>query len=226
MNSKIKVLFIDDELPIRRLLDLILKEEGYAAIEAPNGKEGLAVASMRNPDVILLDLGLPDMSGEEVLKSIRQWSRAPIIILTANKSDDEKVKLLDLGADDYLVKPFSNPELLARIRVAIRHLKKDIDSPLLSFDDLEVDLAGYEARVKGKNIKLTSKEFEFLKILSLNEGKIVTQSQILNEIWGPNNESNSHYLRVYVAQLRKKIERPLGKKIIITEPGIGYRLKI
>lgn len=224
MNSKIKVLFIDDEQPIRKLLGHILSTEGYAIFEADSVKSGLAAASLNSPDVILLDLGLPDGSGEDVLKMLREWTNAPIIVLTANKTDDEKVKLLDLGADDYLVKPFHAPELLARIRVALRHLQKDSANPLIKLGDLSIDLSGHLVKVKGAEVKLTSKEYEFLKILAKNAGKIVTQTQILTEIWGPNNENNSHYLRVYVAQLRKKVEEPLGKKIIVTESGIGYRL--
>lgn len=226
MNSKIKVLFIDDEQPIRKLLGHILTTEGYTILEAASVKEGLAVASLDSPDVILLDLGLPDGTGEDVLRKLREWTKAPIIVLTANKADDEKVKLLDLGADDYLVKPFHAPELLARIRVALRHLQKDSANPVITLGDLSIDLSGHLVKVKGLEIKLTSKEYEFLKILAKNAGKIVTQTQILNEIWGPNNQNNSHYLRVYVAQLRKKVEEQLGYKIILTESGIGYRLRI
>lgn len=224
MTTKIKVLFIDDEQPIRKLLNHILSSEGYFTFEASNVKEGLNLASLHSPDIILLDLGLPDGSGEDVLKKLREWTKAPIIILTANKADDDKVKLLDMGADDYLVKPFHAPELLARIRVALRHLSRDEANPIISIGDLSIDLSGHQVRVKGEEIKLTSKEYEFLKILAKSAGKIVTQTQILNEIWGPNNENNSHYLRVYVAQLRKKVEEPLGQKIIVTESGIGYRL--
>lgn len=226
MNSKIKVLFIDDEQPIRKLLAHILSTEGYFIFEADSAKAGLTAASLNSPDVIILDLGLPDVSGEDVLRKLREWTKAPIIILTANKADDEKVKLLDLGADDYLVKPFHAPELLARIRVALRHLKKDSANPVITLGDLSIDLSGHLVKVKGVEVKLTSKEYEFLKILALNAGKIVTQTQILTEIWGPNNENNSHYLRVYVAQLRKKVEEPLGQKIIVTESGIGYRLLV
>lgn len=226
MTNKMKILFIDDEQPIRKLLGHILSTEGYAIFEADSVKAGLAAASLNSPDVILLDLGLPDGSGEDVLRKLREWTKAPIIILTANKADDEKVKLLDLGADDYLVKPFHAPELLARIRVALRHLKKDSSNPVITLGDLTIDLSGHLVKVKGVEVKLTSKEYEFLKILAKNAGKIVTQTQILTEIWGPNNENNSHYLRVYVAQLRKKVEEPLGQKIIVTESGIGYRLLV
>jgi two-component system, OmpR family, KDP operon response regulator KdpE len=225
MNHKVKVLFIDDEQPIRKLLKHILSDEGYTIFEASNVKEGITQASLNIPDIILLDLGLPDGSGEEVLKTLREWTQAPIIILTANKADDDKVKLLDMGADDYLVKPFHAPELLARMRVALRHLHKD-DNPLIQIGNLSIDLSGHLVKVKDEEIKLTAKEYEFLKILAKSAGKIVTQGQILKEIWGPNNEENSHYLRVYVAQLRKKVEEPLGRKLIVTESGIGYRLLV
>lgn len=226
MSSKVKILCIDDELQIRRLLHHILTTEGYVTFEAATGKEGVSMAAMYMPDVILLDLSLPDLNGEEILKLIREWSKAPIIVLTANKADDDKVRLLDCGADDYLVKPFHAPELLARIRVALRHSHKEEIGAVLTLGGLIIDLNGHSVTVNGQEVKLTSKEYEFIKVLARNSGKIVTQTQILNEIWGPNNDHNSHYLRVYVAQLRKKIEEPLGKKIIITEAGIGYRLVV
>ncbi len=225
MNKKVKILYIDDEAPIRKLLHHILISEGYELYEAINGEEGLKLAATYLPHVILLDLGLPDHDGKEVLKRLREWTSTPVIILTANKADDEKVKLLDSGADDYLIKPFHAPELLARIRVALRHLHNDQEkNPILKFGNLEIDLNGHEVKINDHSVKLTAKEFEFFKILALNAGRIVTQTQILKEIWGPNMEKNSHYLRVYVAQLRKKVEEPLGRKVIITEAGIGYRL--
>ncbi|MBF0367271.1 MAG: response regulator transcription factor [Oligoflexia bacterium] len=224
MTKKYKILYIDDEVTIRKLLFHLFTANGYAPYEAASGEEGLNMAASQTPDIIILDLDLPDIKGDEVLVRIREWSKTPIIVLTANKEDDDKVKLLDLGADDYLIKPFHPPELLARIRVAIRHLERNQELPLLTFGELSIDLAGHEVKVRGFSIKLTSKEFDFFKILALNAGRIVTQTQILKTIWGPNNQENSHYLRVYVAQLRKKVEMPLGKKIIITEAGIGYRL--
>lgn len=222
--KKFKILYIDDENSVRKLLQFLLKSDGYDAIEAKNGSEGLMMASSHKPDVIILDLALPDMSGEIVLKLLREWSKAPVIVLTANKDDDAKVKLLDLGADDYLVKPFHGPELLARIRVAIRHIEHDQEEPVIKIGDLIIDLPANIVRIKDNEIKLTITEFRFLKILVTNLGRIVTQGQILNEIWGPGNEGNTHYLRIYVAQLRKKIEKPLGKKIIYTESAVGYRI--
>ena len=224
MSMIYSILIIEDDEGIRTYLKELLLDNGFNVMTAEDGITGLKIIKKSVPDLVLLDLGLPDMSGEEVLKKIREWSNAPIIILTANKTDDDKVKLLDLGADDYLVKPFHSPELLARMRVALRHLKRDQGEPILNLGDLSIDLSCHMVFVRGEEIKLTSKEYSFLKILVINAGKIVTQTQILNNIWGPNNEENSHYLRVYAGQLRKKIEEPLGKKIIITESGIGYRL--
>jgi len=221
---KVKVLFADDEVGIRKLLTHLLSYENYQIFEASTGKEAIQLASLHQPDIILLDLSLPDLNGEEVLKEIKHWSSAPVIILTANKTDDDKVKLLDLGADDYLVKPFHAPELLARIRVALRHKNSDNREVKIEIDDFCMDFSARIVSVRNIEVHLTSKEYHFLSILVKNRGKIVTQTQILNEIWGPNNESNSHYLRVYAGQLRKKIEEPLGKKIIYTEAGIGYRL--
>jgi two-component system KDP operon response regulator KdpE len=257
-----KILYIDDEIAVCELLNFILKREGYTAIEAKTGIEGLKVMREMNPDVILLDLSLPDLTGEEVLAEIRRDRKTPVIILTANDTDDDKVKLLDLGADDYLVKPFHRPELMARIRVAIRHREKSAlrsgfnqssgsglglglefkqdqglrndphpnsgfeleDAMIFRLGELEIDFAASIVKVKNKEVKLTSTEFKFLKILALNFGKIVTQSYLLKEVWGPNNEKNTHYLRVYALQLRKKIEKPLGKKIFVTESGVGYRI--
>lgn len=224
--NRYKVLYIDDENAVRKLLHYILKSDGYEPIGAKDGEEGLMLASSHNPDVVILDLALPDMSGETVLKGLREWFQNPVIVLTANKADDDKVKLLDMGADDYLVKPFHGPELLARVRVALRHLKKEESVSSVEIGDLVVDVAASIVKVKGIEIKLTSKEYQFLKILALNAGRIVTQTQILNDVWGPNNQENTHYLRVYMAQLRKKVEKPLGKKIITTESGVGYRILI
>jgi two-component system KDP operon response regulator KdpE len=225
MKVKHKILIIEDEVSIRKMLVHMLPPNDYQVIEAIDGENGLMLASSHHPDVILLDLALPDKSGEVVLKELRQWTQTPVIILTANKTDEDKVMLLDLGADDYLVKPFHGPELLARIRVAIRHLEKNHSDPILTFGALVLDLAASMVKVKGEHIKLTNKEYQFFSILVKNAGKIVTQKQILDEIWGENNEDKSHYLRVYVAQLRKKVESVLNKKVIITEPGIGYRFE-
>lgn len=226
MNSSFKILFIDDEPSVRKLLKFVLESEGYSAIEANSGEQGLMLIASHRPDVIILDLGLPDISGRDVLMRLREWSDAPVIILTANKEDDEKVLLLDAGADDYLVKPFHTPELLARIRVALRHARKSADDqvPVIAIGELEIDLNAHLVKVKGEEVKLTATEFNFLALLAKNHGKIVTQSQILKEVWGPGNSQNTHYLRVYAAQLRKKIEAPLGIKLISTEPGIGYRM--
>lgn len=225
--NKIKVLFIDDEPSVRKLLNFVLESEGYQTISAENGEQALMMAASHKPDVVILDLGLPDLSGKTVLKRLREWSHAPVIVLTANKEDDEKVLLLDAGADDYLVKPFHTPELLARIRVVLRHsLREQSGSDaIIKIGDLEISIKDHIVKVKGEEIKLTSTEFNFLALLLKNQGRVVTQTHILKEVWGPGNSQNTHYLRVYAAQLRKKVEKPLGKKLIITEPGVGYRIK-
>ena len=226
MTAKHKILFIEDEKPIRKLLSFIIENAGHQPIEACSGSEGLMLAASHSPDVILLDLALPDMSGADLLSKLREWSKTPVIILTANKADDEKVILLDMGADDYLVKPFHAPELLARIRVAIRHAEKSTTDPMISIGRLTIDCAGHIVKVGEDPIKLTSTEFDLLKALAQNTGKVVTQRQLLHDVWGPNNSDNSQYLRVYIAQLRKKVEGPLGKRIIYTESGVGYRLSL
>lgn len=220
-----KILCIDDESSVQKLLHYLLKSGGFTPVGAMSGEEGLMLASSHNPDVILLDLSLPDMTGEQVLMQLRQWSTIPVIVLTANKDDHDKVRLLDIGADDYLVKPFHSQELLARIRVAIRHSHRIMTEPVISIGDLVIDLPSNIARINGEEIKLTLTEFKLLKLLAVNNGRIVTQGQILSEIWGAGNEKNTHYLRIYVAQLRKKIETVLGKKIIYTESGVGYRIR-
>ncbi len=226
MSTKHKILYIEDERPIRKLLHFILESEGHLPIEACTGAEGLMLAASHSPDVVLLDLCLPDMSGAELLSKLREWSKTPVIILTANKADDEKVTLLDMGADDYLVKPFHAPELLARIRVAIRHSEKSSNDPMINLGQLTIDCVGHIVKIGDDIIKLTSTEFDLLTVLGQNAGKVVTQRQLLHDVWGPNNTRNSHYLRVYIAQLRKKIEGPLGKRIIYTESGVGYRLSL
>ena len=226
MMNKVKILVIDDELSVRKLLRYVLEAEGYQVLEAGTGELGLMYNASHRPDIILLDLGLPDLEGQVVLQRIREWTNSPVLILMANKEDDEKVKLLDMGADDYLIKPFNMQELLARIRVALRHanrLENEIE-PVIQIGDLKVDVGAHLVYVRDEEIKLTGTEFSFLALLSKNIGRVVTQNQLLNEIWGPGNTENTHYLRVYAAQLRKKVEVPLGKKLIYTEPGVGYRM--
>ncbi len=225
MSNRLKILVIDDESSIRRLLRISLEAEGYTIIEAPNGKEGLAVAASQRPDLIILDLGLPELSGLEVTKRLRDWTTTPVIVLTVRDDESEKVALLDAGADDYLTKPFSVPELLARIRTAIRHTQDASTEPVVALGRLEIDFSQHTVKLDRKPIKLTNTEYEILKLLVKHAGKVVTQSYLLKEIWGLHAVNETQYLRVFVGQLRKKLESDPGRpKLIKTESGIGYRL--
>lgn len=227
MSSRLKILVIDDEASIRRLLRISLEAEGYSIIEAADGKEGLALAASQRPDLIILDLGLPELGGLEVIKRLREWASTPVIVLTVRDEESEKVALLDAGADDYLTKPFSVPELLARIRTAIRHTQSADTEPVVVIGRLEIDFSERSVRMDRKQVKLTQKEYEILKLLVKHAGKIVTQSYLLKEIWGPSAVNETQYLRVFVGQLRKKLESdPSHPNLIKTEAGIGYRLII
>ncbi|MBS1969496.1 MAG: response regulator [Bdellovibrionales bacterium] len=220
-----RILIVDDENPIRKYLHLALQEKGYQVLEAENAQEGLRILSEQKTDLVILDLGLPDHSGKEVLRKIRSWSKVPVLILTAQSSDDEKVELLDAGADDYLTKPFHLPELLARLRVMERHILHKHETPVFASGPLKIDFEAHSVSVHGKPVKLTGTEYNLLKLLALNAGRLVTQRQILLEVWGPNAVEQSHYLRVYITQIRKKIEAdPSNPELIVTEPGVGYRL--
>ncbi len=225
-QKKRKIVVIDDEASIRKFLKVSLEMEGYQIKEAINGKDGLREVIAHHPDVVILDLGLPDMDGLQVLKAIREWSQVSIIVLTVREDEESKVKILDAGADDYLTKPFSVPELLARLRVAERHADADEDvTPLFRSGPLEVDLTGRVVKVNGQEVHLTSTEYGILHLLIKNAGKVVTHRQILKEIWGPNSVEHTQYLRVYVGHLRKKLEIDESVKLILTEPGVGYRLQ-
>lgn len=226
MSAIKKVLVIDDEAPIRKFLRVSLENEQYEVFEANTGEAGIRELIASRAELVILDLGLPDLSGEQVLIKIREWSTVPVIVLTAKEDDKSKVKVLDAGADDYLTKPFSVTELLARIRVAERHATKtDLKDNLFKSEDLEVNLADRIVKLSGKEIHLTATEYDLLKLLVKHAGRVVTHRQILKEIWGPNSVEHTQYLRVYMGHLRKKLEpKPTSKKIIINEPGIGYRL--
>ncbi len=225
--SGIRILVIDDEAAIRRLLKISLEAEGHTYLEAPNGHDGLVSAATNRPELVVLDLGLPDMDGLTVLKRLREWSAIPVIVLTVRDSEPDKVALLDAGADDYLTKPFSVPELLARIRVAWRHSQPAASEPIFRSGDLEVDLAERTVKVAKNIVRLTATEYELLRILIQHAGKVVTQHQLLKEVWGPHAVNESQYLRVFMGQLRKKIEKdPSQPKLLQTEAGVGYRLLI
>jgi two-component system, OmpR family, KDP operon response regulator KdpE len=219
------VLVIDDEIQIRRLLRLTLEANGYKVLEAASGQDGLVEAATRRPDLVILDLGLPGMDGMSVLKRLREWSRVPVVVLSVRDRDEDKVEALDGGADDYVSKPFSTQELLVRLRVALRHSQPTEEDVVFQAGDLVVDLAGRRVSVKGQEVRLTVTEYGLLRLLVRHAGKVLTHRQILKEVWGPNATEQTHYLRVYVARLREKIESvPSRPNLLITEPGIGYRL--
>jgi two-component system KDP operon response regulator KdpE len=224
MNNPDTILIIDDEVQIRRLLEITLSANGYKIAEAATGKEGLTMAATGHPVMIILDLGLPDIDGIEVLKKLRQWYTRPVIILSVRNSEDDIIRALDQGANDYLTKPFRTGELLARIRVAFRQGKGMSDSPVLGFGNLSIDLANHTARKNNELLKLTSTEFALLALLAKNEGRVLTHQYILKEIWGMGYIEQTQYLRVFMAQLRKKVEDDHTKpRLLNTESGIGYR---
>ena len=223
------VLLIEDEPQMRRFLRTALESNDYRLVEAGTAREGLAHAAARNPDVILLDLGLPDRDGLEVARELREWSGTPIIVISARGQEADKVKALDLGADDYLTKPFGVEELLARIRVALRHAATPagaLPEPIFESGELRVDLPNRRVWRAGKEVHLTPTEYKLLVTLVRHAGKVLTHRMLLKEVWGPNYVNQAHYVRVYLAQLRQKIEAdPARPRLLLTEPGVGYRLK-
>ncbi|WHZ16908.1 MAG: DNA-binding response regulator KdpE [Nitrospira sp.] len=224
----VTVLLIEDEAEIRRFLRATLPSHGYRLYEAPTGAEGLVQAASRNPDIILLDLGLPDMDGAEVIRQVRAWTAIPILVLSARDQEQVKVAALDLGADDYVTKPFGVDELLARMRAALRHAARppgDGES-LFAFGDLTMDLGKRQVVVAGKEVHLTPIEYKLLMTLVLHAGKVMTHRQLLKEVWGPLHVEEGHYLRVYMRQLRNKVEaNPAHPRYLVTELGVGYRLR-
>jgi two-component system KDP operon response regulator KdpE len=224
------ILLIEDEPQMRRFLRAALGGHDYRLVEAATAKEGLAHAAGRNPDVILLDLGLPDADGLEVTRQLREWSRTPIIVLSARGREQDKVAALDLGADDYLTKPFGVEELLARIRVALRHASLgpgDVPEPVFEVGELKVDLTQRQVFRAGQEIHLTPTEYKLLATLVRHAGKLLTHRQLLQEVWGSNFVTQNHYLRIYMMQLRQKIEPdPARPRLLLTEPGVGYRFKV
>lgn len=218
-------LIIDDEKQIRRLLRLALEGADHKVYEADSGQAGLTEIANRRPDVVLLDLGLPDMEGENVLRRLREWSDVPVLILSVRDDPDEKVAALDAGADDYVTKPFDTAELLARIRAAQRRSLTEIGDPVFDSGVLYIDFAARQVKVNGEEIRLTPTEYSLLRVLVQNAGKVVTQRQLLRTVWGEKSESQAQYLRVYITHLRKKLEaRETTPRLIKTEVGIGYRL--
>jgi len=222
------VLVIDDETAMRRFLKASLTSNGYQLIEAATAEEGIAHAAAYTPDLILLDLGLPDLDGLVVTQRLREWSKTPIIVLSARGQEQDKIQALDAGADDYLTKPFGVGELLARLRVALRHAAAAPGGePQLAVGELRIDLSRRQVFVAEREIHLTPIEYKLLATLVKHAGRVLTHRQLLNEVWGPNASEQVQYLRVYMAQLRQKLEQtPARPRYLITEPGVGYRLRV
>jgi two-component system KDP operon response regulator KdpE len=219
------VLIVDDETQIRRLLRVCLERNGYQVVEAASGDEGIDQAIRHQPDLVLLDLGLPDIEGIAVLKRIREWSQVPVLIVSVRGREDDKIKALDSGANDYITKPFSTGELLARLRVVQRYTQQPQNQTLFTSGDLQVDLAGRTVKVRGCPVRLTATEYSLLLLLIQHAGKVLTHAQLLREVWGSNEEQKTGPLRVYVGYLREKIETdPAKPRLLLTEPGVGYRL--
>lgn len=224
MSNSAQILIIDDEIQIRKLLEITLNSNDYKTIFAVNAKEGVAMVANHQPDLVILDLGLPDEDGQVVLKRLREWYNNPIIILTVKSAEDEIVKALDNGANDYLTKPFRTQELLARIRTALRNLVSIEKEPIIEFGSVSIDLASRIVRLNNVILKLTTTEYNLLSVFIKNEGRVLTHQYLLKQVWGNSYADQTQYLRVFVAQLRKKIEEdPNRPKFIITESGVGYR---
>jgi two-component system KDP operon response regulator KdpE len=222
------LLLVEDELPIRRFLRASLTEEGYRLVEAETGRQAIQLAAQQPPDLVVLDLGLPDMDGQEVLRQLREWLQAPIIILSVRDQEQQKITALDTGADDYLTKPFSTGELLARIRVALRHsarVSAERESSTFTCSELKVDLAARRVFLRDAEVHLTPIEYKLLTTLVRHAGKVLTHRFLLKEVWGPHQVQETHYLRVFMASLRRKIEAdPARPRYLLTEQGVGYRL--
>jgi two-component system KDP operon response regulator KdpE len=225
MSKDNTILIIDDEIQIRRLLEITLESNGYEVIEAINGKEGINLAASHQPALVILDLGLPDGSGHTVLKQLREWYTSPVIILSVQSNEEDIVKALDNGANDFLIKPFRTGELLARIRSALRSMKNtEENNAIFDFGDLQADLASRIVKKKNEIVKLTATEYKLISLFIQQAGKVLTHQYLLREVWGPGYINQSQYLRVFIAQLRKKIEDDPNRPVyIITEPGVGYR---
>ncbi len=229
MVEKELILLIEDEPQMRRFLRITLQGHGYRLVEAANGQEGLMQAATRNPDVVLLDLGLPDIDGLEVTARLREWTQTPIVVISAREQEQDKVKALDAGADDYLTKPFSAEELMARIRVALRHVARQAagkQEPVFVLQNLRVDLAQRQVFIDDAEVHLTPIEYKLLTVLVRHAGKVITHRQLLQEVWGAAHVNEVQYLRVYMTQLRHKLESdPTRPRFLMNEPGVGYRLK-
>jgi two-component system KDP operon response regulator KdpE len=226
-DARVQVLVVDDEPQIRKFLRLGLEDNGFAVLEAANADAALRAAVAAQPELVVLDLGLPDREGFEVLERLREWSRVPVIVLSVRSRESEKVRAFDLGADDYVVKPFGMPELLARVRAALRRrVEAEAPEPVFRVGALEVDLVRRVVRVNGAQVRLSPKQYRLLQILVTNAGKVVTHRQLLNDIWGAAHRDDVQYLRVFVRKLRSRIEAdPARPAYLLTELGVGYRLR-
>jgi two-component system, OmpR family, KDP operon response regulator KdpE len=227
-EPSIRILIVDDEPQIRRFLRTTLSAHGYRVIEASCGREAMTLTATERPELMLLDLGLPDIEGLEVIHRLREWSAVPIIVVSVRGQEAKKIEALDSGADDYVTKPFGMGELLARIRAALRHrLQAEVDEPVFRSAGLRVDLIRRIVTVDGREVKLTPKEYDLLRVLVTHAGKVITHQHLLREVWGPGSVHETHYLRVYIGQLRQKLEPdPAQPRYILTEPGVGYRLRM
>jgi two-component system KDP operon response regulator KdpE len=224
LPEKPLVLIVDDEPQIRRLLTVTLEANAYRVLSAASGQEGLVLAAQHRPALVVLDIGLPDLSGQEVLRRLREWSNAPVMVLSVLDDEKGKVAALDAGADDYVTKPFNTDELLARLRVALRRSTKTEEAVVVRAKNLVVDLATRRVTVGGREVKLSVIEYNLLRLLARHAGKVLTHRQILNAVWGAGHENDTHYLRVYIAHLREKLEgNPESPELILTELGVGYR---
>jgi two-component system KDP operon response regulator KdpE len=227
MTGEPVILVIDDEIQIRRFLRVSLEANGFRVHESASGQDGLLQMTMLKPDIVILDLGLPDMNGLDVLRRMREWSHTPVIVLSVRDADEDKIALLDAGADDYLTKPFSMGELLARLRMAQRHALPAQEEPVFRCDALSVDLTNRSVTLNGEPVKLSATEYALLRTFVQHAGKVLTHRQLLREVWGPQYETETQYLRVYMTMLRRKLEAdPANPKWFITEPGVGYRLQV
>ena len=226
MADPVTVLIVDDEVQIRRFLRAGFELEGFQVLDAETGAEGIRLATLKPSDLIILDLGLGDMDGAEVVERLRSWSSVPLIVLSVRSKEEEKVRLLELGADDYVVKPFGMAELLARARAALRrHRRASVDDPVVEIGPLTIDLAARSVRLRGKRLVLTPKEYRLLQVLAQHAGNVVTHQHLLREVWGATHVNDSHYLRIFIRKLRQKIEAdPTRPRILITELGVGYRI--
>lgn len=221
-----RILIIEDEAPIRKFLRVALEAHDFEVSESATGRDGIASAATESPDIVILDLGLPDIDGKEVVKRLREWSALPVLVLSVRESEAEKVAVLDAGANDYVVKPFGIAELLARVRALLRSARGAADDPgaEICHGELRIDLARHEVSLAGETIRLSRKEFDLLALLARHGGRLVTQRQLLREIWGPAHEEDTQYLRVFIGRLRQKLgDDPASPRYILTEPGVGYR---